>query len=180
MVFRRTIKKPSSGIGSRLRKALQHAQDNLGVMYANGQGVPQDDKEAIKLFRLAAQEGNAYAQFNLGSAYANGRGVPQDDKEAIKWYRLAAARGDADAQTRLGVMYETGRGVPQDYVLSYMWLTVGNTASDILQTLTFAMTPAQIELARKMAKRCVESNYKQCGELQDGQFSVSELSTDAA
>ena len=58
-------------------------------MYANGQGVPQDDKEAIKLFRLAAQEGNAYAQFNLGSAYANGRGVPQDDKEAIKWYRLA-------------------------------------------------------------------------------------------
>ena len=71
-------------------------------------------------------------------------------------------------------MYETGRGVPQDYVLSYMWLTVGNTASDILQTLTFAMTPAQIELARKMAKRCVKSNYKQCGELQDGQFSVSE------
>jgi TPR repeat protein len=99
---------------------------NIGANFAkltapDGRGVPQDDKEAVKLFRLAAehfqlaaQEGNAYAQINLGSMYANGRGVPQDDKEAIKWYRLAAAQGEAVAQTRLGAMYETGRGVPED------------------------------------------------------------------
>ena len=38
------------------------------------------------------------------------------------------------------------------------------------------MTYAQIDLAQKMAKRCEESNYKQCGEPQDAQFSVSETS----
>ena len=38
------------------------------------------------------------------------------------------------------------------------------------------MTPAQIDLAQKMAKRCVESNYQQCGEPQDDQFSVSATS----
>jgi hypothetical protein len=116
-------------------------------MYADGRGVPQDDKEAVKLFRLAAAH-----------------------------FRLAAQEGYAEAQTNLGVMYADGRGVPQDYVLSYMWLTVGNTASDKLQTLAFAMTPAQIELARKMAKRCVASNYQQCGEPPDGQFGVSTTS----
>ncbi|MGB7369299.1 MAG: sel1 repeat family protein, partial [Methylovirgula sp.] len=35
------------------------AQYNLGVMYANGQGVPQDYAEAAKWYRLAADQGNA-------------------------------------------------------------------------------------------------------------------------
>ena len=30
------------------------AQDNLGVMYANGKGVPQDYKIAVKWFKLPA------------------------------------------------------------------------------------------------------------------------------
>ena len=38
------------------------AQFNLGVMYANGEGVTQDDKEAVKWYRLAAEQGNAEAQ----------------------------------------------------------------------------------------------------------------------
>ena len=32
------------------------AQNNLGVMYANGEGVPQDYKTAVKLYRLAAEQ----------------------------------------------------------------------------------------------------------------------------
>ena len=35
------------------------AQYNLGIMYNNGYGVPQDQKEATKWFRLAAEQGNA-------------------------------------------------------------------------------------------------------------------------
>jgi hypothetical protein len=38
------------------------AQYYLGVMDANGQGVPQDYKTAVKWFKLAAEQGNAYAQ----------------------------------------------------------------------------------------------------------------------
>ena len=41
---------------------LAEAQHNLGVMYANGQGVPQDDAGALKWYRLAADQGYSRAQ----------------------------------------------------------------------------------------------------------------------
>jgi uncharacterized protein len=41
------------------------AQPNLGVMYDNGNGVPENDVEAAKWYRLAAERGLAKAQFNL-------------------------------------------------------------------------------------------------------------------
>ena len=46
------------------------AQTNLGNMYANGQGVVQDDAEAVKWYNLAAAQGVADAQTNLGFMYA--------------------------------------------------------------------------------------------------------------
>ena len=58
------------------------AQFNIGVMYAEGRGVPRDDAEAVRWYRLAAEQGHAYAQFNLGVMYAYGEGVPQDDVQA--------------------------------------------------------------------------------------------------
>ena len=51
------------------------SQFNRGVLYANGRGVPQDDAEAVRLYRLAADQGHASAQFNLGVMYANGNGT---------------------------------------------------------------------------------------------------------
>ena len=90
-------------------------------MYANGQGVPQDDAEAVKWFRLAAEQGNASAQFNLALMYDKGQGVPQDYAEAVKWYRLAAEQGYALAQLNLGVRYDKGQGVPQDDAEAVKW-----------------------------------------------------------
>ena len=77
------------------------AQFNLGVMYASGQGVPQDDAEAVRWYQLAADQGHAKAQNNLGIMYANGTGIPQDDAEAVRWLQLAADQGYAPAQTNL-------------------------------------------------------------------------------
>jgi TPR repeat protein len=68
------------------------AQYNLGVMYANGQGVPRDDAEAARWYCAAADQSKPEAQFNLGVAYANGQGVPHDDVQAYKWFNLAASR----------------------------------------------------------------------------------------
>ena len=70
-------------------------------MYANGRGVPHDDREAARWLRLAADQGDADAQFNLGGMYERGRGVAQDDREAVRWYlaahrRLAGAAGAGD------------------------------------------------------------------------------------
>ena len=41
------------------------AQCNLGVAYANGYGVTEDVSEAVKWFRLAAEQGDAEARINL-------------------------------------------------------------------------------------------------------------------
>ena len=64
---------------------MAEAQVLLGGMYGNGRGVPQDEVEAVRWFRLAAEQGNAEAQLYLGVMYSNGRGVPQDDAEAVRW-----------------------------------------------------------------------------------------------
>ena len=51
------------------------AQNNLGYMYATGQGVTQNDETAVEWYRLTADAGNDIGQFNLGWMYATGRGV---------------------------------------------------------------------------------------------------------
>ena len=67
------------------------AQNILGAMYHDGQGVPQNYAEAFKWYRRAAAQGDAAAQFNVGFLYSQGNGGPQDDVEAYKWFTLAAA-----------------------------------------------------------------------------------------
>jgi uncharacterized protein len=99
----------------------QWAQRRLGLIYAEGKGVPRDYQEAVKWYRLAAGQGNVPAQYSLGLAYENGQGVPQDYQEAVKWYRLAAAQEDEWAQARLGSLYAEGKGVPQDYREAAKW-----------------------------------------------------------
>ena len=92
------------------------ALNEMGVRYEFGRGVARDEVKAARLFRLAADQGNADAQFNLGRMYKSGSdGIAQDDTEACRLYRLAANQGHARAQFSLGRMCEHGRGVPQDY-----------------------------------------------------------------
>ena len=67
-------------------------QFNLGLLYTNGEGVPQDYAEAVKWYRLAAEQGHDYAQLSLGKMYRRGQGVPQDNVQAYKWFDLAASR----------------------------------------------------------------------------------------
>ena len=73
------------------------AQFNLGFMYANGEGVPEDDAEAVRWYRMAAEQGYARAQSILGLMYANGEGVPENYVRAYAWLNLAAAQGHETA-----------------------------------------------------------------------------------
>jgi len=63
-------------------------QCNLGVMYANGTGVPKDEEEAVKWFRKAAEQGDAYAQVCLGLMYAKGTDGPRVVRESFLRARL--------------------------------------------------------------------------------------------
>jgi TPR repeat protein len=88
------------------------AQFQEGWRHDNGEGVPQDDREAVKWYRLAAEQGLARAQLKLGSMYQKGEGAPKDHKEATLWYRLAAEQGLALLQPYLGWAHANGEGVP--------------------------------------------------------------------
>ena len=97
------------------------AQNNLGFMYATGQGIPKDYAEAARWYRKAADQDYPDAQNNLGVMYNNGQGFPRDYAEAIRWYRKAADLGDVKAQYNLGQLYRHGYGVKQDYVEAALW-----------------------------------------------------------
>jgi TPR repeat protein len=133
------------------------AQNNLGAMYAQGRGVPQDHAEASKWYRFAADQGYAVAQTNLGVAYAEGRGVRQNDAEALKWFRKAADQGHGQAQNSLGIMYAEGRSVPQDFVSAHMWFNLAaaqgeKNAAEYREKVAEGMIPAQIAEAQKLAR----------------------------
>ena len=63
-------------------------------MYAEGQGVQQDYKQAVKWFTKAAEQGQALAQLILGRMYWLGTGVAKDFVEAYKWFLLAGMNGE--------------------------------------------------------------------------------------
>ena len=83
-----------------------NAQYNLGNMYDRGEGVPENDAEAVKWFRLAAEQGYVNAQYNLGVMYSNGEGVPQNDIRAYVWYSVAATQGGEDARGNRDIVSE--------------------------------------------------------------------------
>jgi TPR repeat protein len=133
------------------------AQYNLGLLYANGQGVPKDNVQARQWYEKAAVQGHAEAQVNLGILYDYGRGVPQDFKVALYWLRLSAKQGNDLAQRKLGFMYERGDGVEQDYVQAYMWYNLGtangaNPGALRRDALAKRMTPEQIAEAQQLVR----------------------------
>ncbi len=77
--------------GPLAEQGVAPAQYNLGLMYANGHGVPPDDGQAAKWYRPAAEQGHAGAQLQLGVMYEFGRGVPQHFLQSYIWYTLAAS-----------------------------------------------------------------------------------------
>ena len=81
-----------------VRKAAEQghadAQFLLGLMYDVGEGVPENDAEAVRWYRKAAEQGDAPAQNNLGLMYGNGEGIPEDRVQAYVWFSIAAAQGD--------------------------------------------------------------------------------------
>jgi len=66
-------------------------------MYSKGQGVPQNDKTAVRWYRLAAEQGIDLTQLNLGWMYANGKGVMRDYIRALMWWNIAASSGNKGA-----------------------------------------------------------------------------------
>lgn len=97
------------------------SQFQLGLAYDMGEGLAEDNRQAVSWYCEAADQGHARAQYYLGIMYATGQGVKQDDAQAVEWNRKAAEQGDVDAQFSLGLSYESGIGVAQDKVKATAW-----------------------------------------------------------
>ncbi len=129
------------------------AQHNLGVSYYRGEGVAQDEKEAEKWFRLAAEQGHAAAQSSLGLMKLIGK----DYKEALKWIQLSADQGYAPSQVNLGIMHYEGQGVARDYVRAHMWMSLAASqrdanAANYRDEIAKKMTTAQLAESQKLVR----------------------------
>lgn len=86
---------------------------NFWLCFAKGVGTEQDEEEAARWLRRAA-EGVPEAQYAYGRMLAEGRGVAADIDGARTWFARAADAGVADAQVALAEMMVNGRGGPRD------------------------------------------------------------------
>ena len=155
---------PTSRIDRLITRANQgeaDAQLELAEMYTHRQsymGIIQNYAEAMRWYRLAAEQGDAQAQSSIGKLYDSGDGVPQDFTEAMRWYRLAAEQGDAQGQVGLGEKYRQGHGVSKNYVLAHLWFNLaastpeGGMADMMRGIVARDMTPAQITEAQRLAR----------------------------
>lgn len=86
------------------------AQFRVGNAYDFANGAPHSVENAIKYYRLAAEQGHVEAQNSLASVFQ----AEKNYAEAKTWYARAAAQGHPLATNSLAYLYDLGLGVPQD------------------------------------------------------------------
>jgi TPR repeat protein len=80
------------------RSGNAEAEELIGVMYALGLGVEQDNIRAFDWYLRSAMKGHAGAQSGVGWYYETGLGLPAPDLvRAFLWYQLSTIGGDPDA-----------------------------------------------------------------------------------
>lgn len=137
----------------------------LANYYEQKVPVKKDMDEALRWYKLAAQNGHLNTALQLGRMYgmeADYYGLKRDDAEAAKWYALGAEKGDMYAQYALALMYIRGEGVPRDLVQAYVLMAKAyvNDTYDSLEAnvmkyvlrkaLPAEMSPAEISRAQKL------------------------------
>ncbi|WP_068470518.1 SEL1-like repeat protein [Candidatus Protochlamydia phocaeensis] len=88
-------------------QGLAEAQYNTGIGYLDGKGINQSIENAIKYFKLAADQKWVPAYQALFTFYDE----REDYSEAARYLKLGADRDDAYCQQMLGIYYENGLGV---------------------------------------------------------------------
>jgi hypothetical protein len=153
-----TASAPDSLPHTRAEQGDAEAQQQLGLRYAEGDGVIQNDKEAAKWFALAARQGLAEAQYQYGLALLQGRGVVQDYRAAFSWIEKPAQRGYAKAQYSLGELYRYGTGTAIDKARAYLWFNLAaaqgvEAAAKARDSLVWQLKPEQIAAMQEEARR---------------------------
>ncbi len=119
---------------------VPEAVNDVGLMYAEGYGVPRDPQEALRWFLRASEMGSAAAANNAGLMYANQYG--ENSVDAIRWFSKAAEMGNADAKRNLDAIL-AGRYEPEPVAVG------GNPR--------YVDTPVAAEMRRQATQELQES-----------------------
>ena len=118
------------------------AQNNLGFMYENGNGVPMDFAEAASWYGRSAAQGDNHAQWRLCQMYSEGKGVPRDYIRAYKWCDIAAV-----------LQPQTYRCPGKSIIRCQMDASMGmGFAKDRRDDIAAEITPSQLAEAQRMAR----------------------------
>ncbi len=90
------------------------ALDAMGCLYMTGNGVEKDMKEALNMFRKAADTGSMESCYRLGMCYMQGNGVEKSNAEAAKLFRKAKELGHNESTALLGSILLAGEGVEKN------------------------------------------------------------------
>jgi len=134
------------------------AQFDLGLMYANGDGVEKNEALALMWFNRAAQNnfskalnvtkvatvnetsqkfkfaqeaakrGDARAQFDLAMMYKNGEGVTRNERLAFNYFHKAARKNHSEAKFQMGLCFAEGKGVKKQSQLARYWFKLAAKA----------------------------------------------------
>lgn len=100
-----SVRKPADSADNRavVLKANAQIQFQIGLLYEEGIGFPQNSVFARYWFEKAAEQNNADALFYLGSYYIDGNGVDKDENKGLELYQQAASHGAGNAMNNLGL-----------------------------------------------------------------------------
>ena len=87
------------------REKALNALWRIGRCYETGDGVAKDVAEAVKWYRMAAEQGLAGGSFELAKCYRFGIGVRRNRKTSLKWLVKATEQGYTKAMVLLGLYY---------------------------------------------------------------------------
>ena len=89
---------------------------------------PQDHDEVVRLYSLAAQQGDVKANYKLGLIMSEGKyHLPKNVDQAVKHFCVAADGGHVQAQFELGSMYLDGDDVAEDNAKGRYYLNLAAT-----------------------------------------------------
>jgi len=118
-------------------KLVEHgyapAQGTLGILYRDGNAVPQDFTEAVKWFRLGAHQGDSDSQVSLGASYFAGKGVAASPVKALAWFSIASSIAGPNS-----------------------------LAAQNRDRIKKVLSEAQTHEAEELADRCPKANFAEC------------------
>lgn len=95
---------------------------NLAIMIEHGEACQQNNEEAYRLFKIAAERGYAKAQNSVGTILLKGRlGQPMNSPEGLKWLQKAADQKNAEAAYYLAIAYDNGEGCKPNPAEAFKW-----------------------------------------------------------